>query len=92
MDGVVERLVANVLQLFVLLGCQNRLHLRVSLLMDRLDLLRFLDFRDRIVGLDLFYLRSFVGENRQNLSLLFGCEIKLLRYGLRFCPGLALCR
>ena len=42
LDRLVDLLLANLLQLFVLLRVQNGLHLRIAFLMDGLDLLRLL--------------------------------------------------
>src|SRR5437867_1268222 len=64
LSSLPDGLLTNRLKLLVLFGRKDRLHLRISLLMDSSDLLHFLNLRKRVVVLDCLHLRPFVAQNR----------------------------
>src|SRR6266481_7385614 len=80
--GLADCLLTNLLQFLVLLGRKNRLHLRIGLLMNSPELLHFLYFRKRIIGLDGVHFWYFGGKNGQDFLLLLRREVKLLCYRL----------
>ena len=55
--------------------------------MNRLDGLRFLHSRHRVIILNCLNLWTFLAKNGQNFGLLFRREIELLRYRFKLCSS-----
>ena len=76
---LLDLLLANRLQLLVLSRRKNFLQLRCSLFVNRVELFHLLHWWKRRVFLDRFDFWSLLFQDRQELGLLFGRKLQLLR-------------
>jgi hypothetical protein len=86
---LLDLLLANFLQLFVLRGRKNLLHLRCAFAVDGPQLLQLLEPGERGIVLDRLDLRDLDFQNRQELDFLLRCEFQLLRQRLQLRRGVA---
>src|SRR5262245_13574951 len=85
--GAGDLLLADFLQLLVLVGGEDRTHLRVVLIVHRLELFEFLYLGERRIVLDGRNAGRFAFENGDHLHLLLRGQVQLLRHAGEFFGG-----